>query len=201
MLPIVFIQNQLTKVPIPIPIPNINPLQPPLGAAAAADRRSSQLLKDTAKLTPIAGARRAASPRRAQSQDAVTATGTLDVLRYGRLLKARRLVGVRGAGHGVRRALLRQERDQHAQARRVQAELHADAQRPDLDHAEGAGMSDGHSKYYGKYRGMVVNNIDPMQMGRLQVQVPDVAGLIAGDLGDAVRAGRRHPERACSRCR
>ena len=30
-LPIVFIQNQLTKVPIPIPIPNINPLQPPLG--------------------------------------------------------------------------------------------------------------------------------------------------------------------------
>jgi len=34
------------------------------------------------------------------------------------------------------------------------------------------------SKYYGKYRGMVVNNIDPLQMGRLLVQVPDVAGLI-----------------------
>jgi uncharacterized protein involved in type VI secretion and phage assembly len=33
-------------------------------------------------------------------------------------------------------------------------------------------------KYYGKYRGMVLNNIDPMQIGRLQVQVPDVAGLI-----------------------
>jgi hypothetical protein len=32
--------------------------------------------------------------------------------------------------------------------------------------------------YYGKYRGTVLNNIDPMQMGRLQVQVPDVAGLI-----------------------
>ncbi|WP_323001813.1 phage baseplate assembly protein V [Denitromonas sp.] len=32
-------------------------------------------------------------------------------------------------------------------------------------------------KYYGKYRGMVLNNIDPMQQGRLQVQVPDVAGL------------------------
>ena len=31
---------------------------------------------------------------------------------------------------------------------------------------------------YGKYRGMVLNNIDPMQQGRLQVQVPDVAGLI-----------------------
>ena len=33
-------------------------------------------------------------------------------------------------------------------------------------------------KFYGKYRGVVLNNIDPMQMNRLQVQVPDVAGLI-----------------------
>lgn len=32
-------------------------------------------------------------------------------------------------------------------------------------------------RYLGKYRGMVLNNIDPMQQGRLQVQVPDVAGL------------------------
>lgn len=32
-------------------------------------------------------------------------------------------------------------------------------------------------KYYGKYRGMVLNNIDPMQQGRIQVQVPDVTGL------------------------
>jgi uncharacterized protein involved in type VI secretion and phage assembly len=32
--------------------------------------------------------------------------------------------------------------------------------------------------YYGKYRGMVINNIDPLQIGRLQVQAPDVAGLM-----------------------
>jgi uncharacterized protein involved in type VI secretion and phage assembly len=38
-------------------------------------------------------------------------------------------------------------------------------------------MNDG-QKYYGKYRGMVLNNVDPMQIGRLLVQVPDVAGLI-----------------------
>ena len=38
-------------------------------------------------------------------------------------------------------------------------------------------MSDS-GNFFGKYRGMVLNNIDPMQMGRLQVQVPDVAGLI-----------------------
>jgi Type VI secretion system/phage-baseplate injector OB domain len=37
---------------------------------------------------------------------------------------------------------------------------------------------DNNGRYYGKYRGTVVNNIDPMQMGRLTVQVPDVKGLI-----------------------
>jgi uncharacterized protein involved in type VI secretion and phage assembly len=35
----------------------------------------------------------------------------------------------------------------------------------------------GGQKYYGKYRGTVVNNIDPLQIGRLMVQVPDVEGL------------------------
>ena len=33
-------------------------------------------------------------------------------------------------------------------------------------------------RFYGKYRGMVLNNLDPLQQGRLQVQVPDVANLI-----------------------
>ncbi len=34
--------------------------------------------------------------------------------------------------------------------------------------------------HFGKYRGQVVDNIDPMQMGRLSVLVPDAAGLIPG---------------------
>jgi hypothetical protein len=38
-------------------------------------------------------------------------------------------------------------------------------------------MNDGQN-YYGKYRGTVLNNVDPLQIGRLLVQVPDVAGLI-----------------------
>lgn len=33
-------------------------------------------------------------------------------------------------------------------------------------------------KYFGKYRGMVLNNIDPMQIGRIMVQIPDVKGLM-----------------------
>lgn len=36
------------------------------------------------------------------------------------------------------------------------------------------------TRYLGKYRGVVLNNIDPMQMGRLMVQVPDVTSLIPG---------------------
>lgn len=31
-------------------------------------------------------------------------------------------------------------------------------------------------RYYGKYRGLVVENIDPEQIGRVLVQVPDVLG-------------------------
>lgn len=34
------------------------------------------------------------------------------------------------------------------------------------------------SHYFGKYRGTVVNNIDPMMIGRIQVIVPDVSGIM-----------------------
>ena len=33
-------------------------------------------------------------------------------------------------------------------------------------------------KFYGKYRGTVTNNVDPMQIARLQVIVPDVSNLV-----------------------
>ena len=33
-------------------------------------------------------------------------------------------------------------------------------------------------RYFGKFRGLVVNNIDPMQIGRLMVMVPDVSNVI-----------------------
>ncbi len=96
VLPIVFIQNQLTRVPIPIPIPNINPLQPPLGVISTPIA-NLKILKDTAKLNPMQAISRGLSEAK-KSQDSVSGTGSLDVLRYGRVLKARGLVGVRGAG-------------------------------------------------------------------------------------------------------
>jgi uncharacterized protein involved in type VI secretion and phage assembly len=33
-------------------------------------------------------------------------------------------------------------------------------------------------KFYGKYRGSVINNVDPLQIGRIQAMVPDVSALM-----------------------
>jgi hypothetical protein len=95
-LPIVLIQNSLTKVPIPIPIPKLNPLQPPLGLIPAPITNVT-ILKDTAKLSPMAAISKGLAVA-SRSADAVSGNGSLDVVRYGRLLKARQLVGVRGVG-------------------------------------------------------------------------------------------------------
>jgi hypothetical protein len=37
--------------------------------------------------------------------------------------------------------------------------------------------SEGLKQYYGKYRGTVINNVDPEQRGRILAMVPDVLGL------------------------
>ncbi len=96
VLPIVFIQNQMTRVPIPIPIPNLNPLQPPLGLLSTP-LANIRMMKDTASMNPMQAISRGLAEAK-KSQDSVSGSGSLDVLRYGRMLKARKLVGVRGAG-------------------------------------------------------------------------------------------------------
>lgn len=47
----------------------------------------------------------------------------------------------------------------------------------EVDSAAEIQQGDVGEKFYGKYRGTVVNNLDPMQLGRIQVMVPDVLGL------------------------
>ena len=133
------------------------------------------MLRDTAKLSPMAAIGRGLAAG-SKSADAVTGNGSLDVMRYGRLLKARQLVGVRGAGMAFDGLYFVESVTTHDQARRVQTKFHPHAQRPHLHHSESSRMSD--QKYFGKYRGMVINNIDPMQMGRLMVQVPDISRLM-----------------------
>jgi hypothetical protein len=95
---VIVIQEPTSKIPIPIPIPvpDVNPLQPPLGVKPPLPLKISPL-RGMAKLTPIQAAGIGLA-KAAQSADVISGSGTLDVLRYGHVLKARQLVGVRGAG-------------------------------------------------------------------------------------------------------
>ncbi|HEY7126524.1 MAG TPA: hypothetical protein VH540_21480 [Ktedonobacterales bacterium] len=95
-LPVVYIQIPITKFPLPIPLPAINPLSPPLGLIPPIPNRVTPI-SGTARRTALQ-ATLIAMAEEAKSAQAVTGSGTLDVLRYGRILKARQLVGVRGAG-------------------------------------------------------------------------------------------------------
>ncbi len=51
-------------------------------------------------------------------------------------------------------------------------------------------MSDA-KNFYGKYRGTVINNVDPEQRGRIQAMVPDVTGFAIYELGLTLAAYRR----------
>lgn len=95
-MPILMIQEPITKLPIPIPIPDVNPLVPPLGVVPPIPKHFP-IIRGAAKLPPVR-ALLTGFAKSAQSADAVTATGTLDVQRYGQVLQARKLVGLRGAG-------------------------------------------------------------------------------------------------------
>jgi hypothetical protein len=96
VLPIVFIQDPITKVPIPIPIPPVTPFSPPLGAAIMPPQKI-QFMSETAKLNPAIALMKGFA-KVTETCDTVTGEGTLDVMRYGQPLRARSLVGVRGAG-------------------------------------------------------------------------------------------------------
>jgi hypothetical protein len=94
-LPIVVIQEEKSKAPIPIPILDITPLNPPLGLIPPIPPRIEMIkaAPSNALEAIMLGLTEAA-----RTADAVTGTGSLDTLRYGRILKSRGLVGVRGAG-------------------------------------------------------------------------------------------------------
>jgi hypothetical protein len=85
-----------TKIPIPIPVPNIDLLKAPLARQAPTPLRSENL-KPMASESP-AGAALAALGALFKTADVVSGSGQLDVIRYGRVFKARQLAAVRGAG-------------------------------------------------------------------------------------------------------
>nr|WP_256735046.1 hypothetical protein [Variovorax sp. dw_954] len=101
-IPLLYVYNQDTGASIPIPIPSVTPLNPPLGAIMPLPTNLvppdlKPFREDAAKL-PVSRAIMLGLAAAAQSAEVVTCEGSLDVSRYGRVLGARQLVGVRGAG-------------------------------------------------------------------------------------------------------
>lgn len=95
-MPIVYFQEHFSKAGIPVPIPDISPLNPPLGALPPLPPKIEKLA-DTAHMG-VAEALMRGLAYAGQNSDSVSGSGKLDVSRYGRVLKSRQLVGVRGAG-------------------------------------------------------------------------------------------------------
>jgi hypothetical protein len=95
-IPVVYFHEPQSKLSIGIPIPDITPMNPPLGAVPPLPPKVEHL-SDTGHLTP-GQAMMAGLAYAAQHGDSVFSNGSLDVARYGRVLKSRSLVGVRGAG-------------------------------------------------------------------------------------------------------
>jgi hypothetical protein len=94
---VMFVLDPITrKIPIPVPVPNIDILKPPLGARLTPPAKII-FPPDMANLAPDEAAKRAFGLMR-DGADAVSGSGSLNVLRYGQILRARLLVGVRGAG-------------------------------------------------------------------------------------------------------
>lgn len=96
-IPTLFYYNEITKVPIPIPLPPITPLSPPLGLIPPIPTQLKPVSDDLSKRSLPQGIMIGLA-KAAKWAEAVTGEGSLDVVRYGRPLKARQLVGVRGAG-------------------------------------------------------------------------------------------------------
>ncbi len=84
------------KIPVPIPLPNINIFKPPLGARLTPPARIT-FSDDLASLSPDEAAKRAFGILR-DGADSISGSGSLSVPRYGSILRSRMLVGVRGAG-------------------------------------------------------------------------------------------------------
>jgi hypothetical protein len=85
-----------TKLPIPIPLPSIDLIKAPQAARAPTPLKYLQL-KPIASQNPT-GAALQGIGKLFETADVVSASGQLDVLRYGRVFKARQLAAVRGAG-------------------------------------------------------------------------------------------------------
>jgi hypothetical protein len=95
-LHVLLIRDERLPVPIPIPIPDVNPLSPPLGRRRPFPLQI-QPLRGVSHYNPVQ-ALAVGLAKAARSSEVISGSGSLNVMRYGRLLECRRLVEVKGAG-------------------------------------------------------------------------------------------------------
>lgn len=93
---IVVVTVIIRNIPIVVPIPNFNLFKPPLGARPTIPSKvefPDYMAKDEppSVLNRVLGVL-------ARSSDSISVSGSLDVMRYGGILRNRMIVGVRGAG-------------------------------------------------------------------------------------------------------
>ena len=175
------------KIPIPLPMPNINLFKPPLGAATDAagqvefpDWRKEKTPQHHRQDPGCSGA----------SSDAISVSGSLDVLRYGRVLRSRMLVGVRGAGlaydglyyvNSVTHNIKRGEYKQSFQLSRDGLISNT----PRYPYERGQARASGSMASTGaRWCRMSTREL----RGRLMCMVPDVLGLVPSSWCEAVRA-------------
>jgi hypothetical protein len=85
------------KIPILLPIPSISIFQPPLGARPTPPAKVTFSTDQAGKSVPNT-LKTILGRLLTGSANAITVSGSLDVLRYGHVLRSKALVGVRGAG-------------------------------------------------------------------------------------------------------
>lgn len=85
------------RTPITVPIPSVNIFQPPLGARPTPPLKM-RMTHDTAGNSLPLTLQKVLGRMLKGASNAITVSGSLDVLRYGHVLRSKLLVGVRGAG-------------------------------------------------------------------------------------------------------
>ena len=170
------IQDRITN--IILPVKTVFSTRPPLSSKPAwfvnkPNVSTKQFRQSGLNMVQALGRAQAETD---MSQDVLVVNGELDSLQYDGILKARKLVGLRGTWIFSRWAILRQKGYSQYQNWRVQTIIHACTRGIWIEYTCDPAMNQDAKLFFGKYRGKVTNNMDLLGQGRICANVPAVFG-------------------------